>query len=57
VARQHDRTHIVIRTDFAPRQELLSNYPETFHVPSQLERHMMVVATLSRVTTARSKMR
>ena len=46
VARQLDRTHVVIRTDFAPRQQLLSSYPETFHVPSQFERHMMVVADL-----------
>jgi len=46
VARQLDATHVVIRTDFAPRQELLSRYRETFHVPARYEGHMMVVADL-----------
>ena len=46
VARQLDATHVVIRTDFAPRDELLSRYPKTFHVPAKYERHMMVVADL-----------
>lgn len=46
VARQLDATHIVIRTDFAPRHRLLSLYPGTFHVPAKYERHMMVVADL-----------
>ena len=46
VARQLDATHVVIRTDFAPRQELLSSYSGTFHVPARYEGHMMVVADL-----------
>ncbi|HET9944470.1 MAG TPA: hypothetical protein VFR56_02380 [Actinomycetes bacterium] len=46
VARQLDATHVVIRTDFAPRQELLSLHPGTFHVPARYEGHMMVVADL-----------
>ena len=46
VARQLDATHVVIRTDFAPRDELLSVSPATFQVPARYERHMMVVADL-----------
>ena len=46
VARQLDATHVVIRTDFAPRYQLLSRFPGTFHVPARYERHMMVVADL-----------
>ena len=46
VARQLDATHVVIRTDFAPRQELLSRHSGTFQVPARFERHMMVVADL-----------
>ena len=46
VARQLDATHVVIRTDFAPRQELLSLSPDTFQVPAMYEGHMMVVADL-----------
>ena len=47
VARLLDETHVVIRTDFAPRHQLLSRYPGTFHVPAIYERHMMVVADLA----------
>lgn len=46
VARQLDATHVVIRTDFAPRDELLSVSPGTFQVPARYEAHMMVVADL-----------
>ena len=46
VARQLDETHVVVRTDFAPRHQLLSRHPRTFHVPARYERHMMVVADL-----------
>ena len=46
VARQLDATHVVIRTDFAPRHQLLSRFPGTFHVPAKYARHMMVVADL-----------
>jgi hypothetical protein len=46
VARQLDSTYVVIRTDLASRQELLSRHPGTFHVPPRYEGHMMVVADL-----------
>ena len=46
VARQLDATHVVIRTDFAPRDELLSVSPGTFQVPARYKGHMMVVANL-----------
>ena len=46
VARQPDATQVVIRTDFAPRRQLLSRNPGTFAVPARYERHMMVVADL-----------
>ena len=41
-----DATHVVIRTDFAPRDELVSVSPGTFQVPARYEGHMMVVADL-----------
>ena len=47
VARQLDANRVVIRTDSAPRRELLSRYPGTFQVPARYERHMMVVADLA----------
>ena len=47
VARQLDPTHLVIRTDFAPRDQLVSRHPETFEVPTRYAGHMMVVADLA----------
>ena len=47
VARQLDATHVVIRTDFGPRDELLSLSPGTFQVPARYQGHMMVVADLA----------
>src|SRR5215218_1514277 len=46
VARQLDPTHLVIRTDFGPRNQLVSRNPETFEVPTRYARHRMVVADL-----------
>lgn len=48
VARLLDEEHLVIRSDFAEREQLLSRSPETFSVPDQFVRHMMVVADLER---------
>jgi hypothetical protein len=46
VARQLDDIHVVIRADFGYRDTLLRESPETFSVPRQFEKHMMVVADL-----------
>jgi hypothetical protein len=47
IARQLDDTHVVIRADFDYRDLLLRQFPETFSVPAQYSRHMMVVADLA----------
>jgi hypothetical protein len=47
VARQLDDWSIVIRTDFAEREQLLIAHPATFFVPPRFDAHMMVVARLS----------
>ena len=46
VARQLDRSHVVIRTSFDFRDFLLQSFPETFSVPSRFRKHMMLVADL-----------
>lgn len=46
VARQLDAKHVVIRADFDHRDVLLRQFPETFSVPAQFAKHMMVVAEL-----------
>jgi hypothetical protein len=46
VARQLDRTHIVIRSSFDSRDFLLRSFPETFSVPARYAKHMMIVADL-----------
>jgi len=48
VARQLDDAHLVIRADFDYRDSILRQFPETFSVPAQYIRHMMVVADLAR---------
>ncbi|HSN02420.1 MAG TPA: hypothetical protein VLS91_02940 [Acidimicrobiales bacterium] len=48
VARQIDSDHVVIRTDFDFRRSLLESDASTFSVPRRFEKHMMVVANLSR---------
>jgi hypothetical protein len=46
VARQLDRSHIVIRASFEFRDLQLLSFPETFSVPRRFAKHMMVVADL-----------
>jgi hypothetical protein len=46
VARQLDRSHIVIRSFFDSRDFLVSSFPETFSVPRRFAKHMMIVADL-----------
>ena len=48
VARQLDRSHIVIRSSFDSRDFLLRSFPETFSVPRRFAKHMMIVADLER---------
>ena len=48
VARQLDDEHLVIRADFDYRDSVLRDFPETFSVPAQYVKHMMVVADLAR---------
>ena len=46
VARQLDRSHIVIRSSFDSRDFLVRSFPETFSVPRRFAKHMMIVADL-----------
>ncbi|GIF63279.1 hypothetical protein Ais01nite_13140 [Asanoa ishikariensis] len=46
VARQIDDESVVIRTDFAEREQVLRAHPTTFFVPPRFDAHMMVVARL-----------
>ncbi len=46
VARQLDRSHVVIRASFGFKDLLLRSFPETFSVPKRYRKHMMVVADL-----------
>lgn len=48
VARQLDDEHVVIRAEFAVRDVLVRQHPETFSVPSQFEKHMMIVADVEK---------
>ena len=47
VARQLDRTHVVIRCSFDVRGLLLDQFPDTFSVPARFTKHMMIVADLA----------
>ena len=47
IARQLDDSHIVIRSDFAYRDTMLNEFPDTFSVPSRYRKHMMIVADLA----------
>jgi hypothetical protein len=47
VARELDRTHVVVRVPFEVRDALLHQYPDVFSVPPRFLRHMMVVADLA----------
>jgi hypothetical protein len=46
VARQLDRSHVVIRASFDLRDFLLQSFPETFSVPKRYAKHMMIVADI-----------
>jgi hypothetical protein len=46
VARQLDRSHIVIRSSFDSRDFLVRSFPETFSVPRRFAKHMMIGADL-----------
>jgi len=46
VARQLDRSHVVIRASFDFKDFLLQSFPETFSVPNRYRKHMMIVADL-----------
>jgi hypothetical protein len=46
IARQLGSTSIVIRMDFADREQLLATHPTTFFVPPRFDAHMKVVAEL-----------
>jgi hypothetical protein len=52
VARQLDRSHIVIRSSFDSRDFLVRSFPETFSVPGRFAKHMMIVADLEHGNTA-----
>lgn len=47
VVRQLDDRHVVIRAEFGYRDSVLRQFPETFSVPAQYRKHMMVVADLA----------
>lgn len=46
VARLLDDRHLVIRADFDYRDSIVRRFPDTFSVPRQYQKHMMVVADL-----------
>jgi len=52
VARQLDRSHIVIRSSFDSRDFLMRSFPETFSVPARYAKHMMIVADLEQGNSA-----
>jgi hypothetical protein len=47
IARQLDDEHGVIRADFDYRDSMLRQFPETFRVPAQYAKHMILVADLA----------
>ena len=47
VVRQLDNAHVVIRAEFGYRDTLAREHPETFSIPHQFAKHMMVVADLA----------
>jgi len=46
VARALDADHVVLRTSFEARDQLVQKHPGTFSVPARFAKHMMVVAAL-----------
>lgn len=47
IARQLDADSVVIRSEFATRDALLAEYPDSFSVPTRFAKHMMIVADLA----------
>jgi hypothetical protein len=52
IARELDSQSLVIRSAFDVRSALLRQFPDTFSVPAQFEKHMMVVVDLPRAEPA-----
>ncbi|GAB3264593.1 hypothetical protein [Nocardioides dilutus] len=48
VVRWLDPTSVVLRSDFAARERLLEDHPDTFTLPPRFESHMKVVVELDR---------
>ena len=48
VVRWLDPTSVVVRSDFASRERLLEDHPETFTLPPRFESHQKVVVELDR---------
>ena len=48
VARVEDEETLVVRSDFAERERLVDDHPDTFSVTPPLEAHMKVLADLRR---------
>ena len=46
VAREVDRTHVVVRTPFDGREALVRRHPEAFSVPTRFAKHMKVLVDL-----------
>ena len=46
VARQLDRSHVVIRASFDFKDLLLQSFPATFSVPKRYRKQMMIVADI-----------
>lgn len=46
IARQLDKTHVVVRVPFDVRDALLRHHSDVFSVPPRFAKHMMVVADL-----------
>lgn len=47
VVRWLDPTSVVVRSDFAARERLLEDHPETFTLPPRFENHRKVVVELA----------
>ena len=52
VVRWLDPTSVVVRSDFAARERLLEDHPETFTLPPRFESHQKVVVELDRADPA-----
>jgi hypothetical protein len=48
VAREHDPTTLLVRSDFDAREHLVDEHPATFSIPPDLEAHMKVLVDLER---------